>query len=143
MTALAVDTPITTKIRPDLLSYAMADNVLIYKGSLVTVNAGGYAIPAADTASTVFAGIADSHVDNTVTGHTAGGKSVKIQRDRVALLLGSGFAQSSVGLAVYVLDSGTVGLTGAVTNHILVGYVYQYVSATQVWVVLNSPLAIA
>jgi hypothetical protein len=40
MTALAADTPITTKIRPDLLSYAMADNVLIYKGSLVTINAG-------------------------------------------------------------------------------------------------------
>jgi len=143
MTALAADTPVTTKIRPDLLSYAMADNVVIYKGSLVTVNASGYAIAAADTASTVFAGIADEHMDNTLTGHTAGGKSIKLQRDRVALLTGSGFTQATVGLAVYVLDSATVAVTGGVTNHILVGYVYQYVSATQVWVVLNSPLAIA
>jgi hypothetical protein len=143
MTALAVDTNIITQIRPDLLSYAVADNVKIYKGSLVTVNAAGYAIPATDTASTVFAGIADSNVDNTTTGHTAGGKSVLLQRDRTALLLGSGFAQSSVGLGVYVLDSGTVALTGGVTNHVLVGYVCKYVSATQVWVVLNSPLAIA
>src|SRR6185437_10135415 len=108
MTALAVDTNIVTQVRPDLLSYAVADNVKIFKGSLVTINASGYAIPAADTASTVFAGIADSDVDNTTVGHTAGGKSVLLQRDRTALLTGSGFTQATVGLAVYVLDSGTV-----------------------------------
>lgn len=143
MTALSADTNITTKIRPDLLPYPVADNVIIYKGSLVTINAAGYAIPAADTAATVFAGIADGHVDNTTVGHTAGGKTVLVQADRVALLTATGLAQTSVGLGAYVLDSGTVALTGGVTNHVLVGYVQNYVSATQAWVKLNSPLAVA
>jgi hypothetical protein len=143
MTALAADTAINTKVDRDLLSYPVADNVLIYKGSLITINAAGYAIPAADTASTIFAGIADAHVDNTITGHTAGGLSCTVQRDRVALLTATGLAQTSVGLAVYVLDSGTVALTGGVTNHVLVGYVQSYVSATQAWVLMASPLAVA
>ena len=143
MTALAVDTPVSTKIRPDLLSYKVADNVRIFKGSLVTINAAGYAIPAADTASTIFAGIADSDVDNTTVGHTAGGKEVLVQRDRIALLTGSGFTQATVGQLVYVLDSGTVAVTGGVTNHVIVGSVYRLESATQVWVDMNSPVAIA
>lgn len=142
MTALAADTPISTKIRPDVLSYPVADNVLIYKGALVSLHSG-YLVPAADTAGDVFVGIADQHADNTVVGHAAGGISCMVQRDRVALLTTSGMAQSNVGATVYVLDSGTVALTGGVTNHVAVGTIENFVSATQVWVSMNSALAVA
>ena len=59
----------------ELKSYLVADNVHIFKGALVCVEpAAGYALPGADTARLSFVGIAAEECDNTLTGHTAGGR---------------------------------------------------------------------
>lgn len=69
------------KLKGHILSYLVADNVHIYRGSMVAVlTSSGYAVPAADTLNHTFVGFAEEEVDNTLTGHTAGGKSVKVRR---------------------------------------------------------------
>src|SRR5258708_5605842 len=104
MTALAAPRFLVTKEGLEL-SVPMKDNVKIWKGSLVMYDTNGYALPAADTASNVFAGIAIETADNTIVGHVAGGVSVRVQTGCRVTLPGSGFAQSSVGAGAYVTDS--------------------------------------
>ncbi len=52
------------------VEYPVAANTKIYAGSLVCVNAAGYAVPAADTSGYRFAGVALEQVDNS-GGRTA------------------------------------------------------------------------
>ena len=118
--------------------YLMDDNIHIYKGQLVSVNPNtGYAAQGVDTASYYFAGIANSNVDNTISGHTAGATGIKVLSGRHFLLTGSGFTQAnSVGQPIYVVDANTVGLSSS--NSIYVGICTGYVSATQIWVWVNA-----
>lgn len=131
MTALGADAQISTK-DSGLRSYKVADNVKIFKGAIVCIDTNGYANVGADTASFVCAGIAIEQCDNTQAGHAAGGKRVRVQSGKHFLLAATGMAQTSVGLAVMVKDSGSVGLTS--TNSVKAGTVTEYVSATSVWV---------
>lgn len=131
MTALAADAALIVHNEARLIRYAVADNVVIYKGSLVCLNTSGYAVAAADTASFVFIGIAEDHVDNTLTGHTAGGKTIRCRSDCVVdALTTSGASQATVGTKLYVSDSATVA--GTTTNSIEVGRAVRYNSATSV-----------
>ena len=57
------------------VEYPVAANMKIYAGSLVCVNAAGYAVPAADTSGYRFAGVALEQVDNS-----DGGKNVRVRR---------------------------------------------------------------
>lgn len=117
--------------KPGVFIYApVKDNVKIYKGALVCYDTTGYATIGADTASFVFAGIAEEQADNTIVGHTAGGIFVKLRTGVRVTLPGSGFAQTSVGAAAYVADSGAVSLTA--TNYVFVGQIVFYNSATSV-----------
>ncbi len=129
MTVLAADTYLVAH-ENEVISIPMLDNVKIYKGSLVTYNANGWAIAAADTASTVFAGVAEHTADNTVTGHTNGFTNVKVRTGLIVTLPGSSFTQASVGTPAFVADSGSV-LTTA-TNYVYVGMIIRYNSATSV-----------
>jgi hypothetical protein len=134
MTAATVDRATTYKSASDeIRSYPVADNVIVVKGALVSINSSGYAITSADTTSTVCVGIAMEHVDNTLTGHTAGGKSVRVRSGCEVLLVGVSLTQAAVGLAALIVDNQTVQ-TGATTNSIHAGKVSQYVSATSCWV---------
>ncbi len=123
--------------------YPLADNVLIYKGSLVCIDASGYVHPAADTAGLTFVGFAETHVDNTVVGHAAGLKSIQVRSDRSALMNGSSLTQASVGQVVYALDDNTVGLAASSTHRIAVGVLTNYVSATSGWVTFSVPGAVS
>lgn len=131
MTALAADKQYSRK-EAGLKAYPVADNVNIYKGALTMKNAAGFADAATDTAGTLCLGVAYERTDNTLTGHVVGGKTIRVESGGHVLLVGSGFSQASVGLPVYVVDSGTVGL--ASTNSIYVGDVSEYVSATSAWI---------
>ena len=58
------------------LHIPVADNVHIYKGSIVCYDTNGYGNIGADTSGFVFAGIAIDECDNTLANHTAGGKFI-------------------------------------------------------------------
>src|SRR3989339_1611977 len=60
------------------VEYLVAANTKIYAGSLVCLNAAGYAVPAADTAGYQLAGVALEQVDNS--DGSDGGKHVRLRR---------------------------------------------------------------
>lgn len=113
-----------------MADFPVADNVKIYKGTLVCVNSSGYAVPGADTSGYVCVGIAEEQVDNTTTGHTAGRYNIRVVSGRRFTLSGTGFTQASVGAPVYVSADNTVA--ASVSNNILAGIVNKYLSSTSV-----------
>lgn len=113
-------------------SFQVEDNVHIYKGALVALNADGYLEPATDAAGKVLAGVAYEECDNTLEGHGQGGKTCRVMRDGVFRLEASSVAQTLVGRKVYAVDDATVDET---TNHdLLAGIVVEVVSSTVCWV---------
>lgn len=99
------------EIREDKkLELLVEDNVHIYRGAAVCANAAGYAIPGADGAGNVFLGMAAEEVDNTLTGHTQGGKHVLLERRGSAVMSKAVAAQTDVGLTAYISDDTTVAL---------------------------------
>lgn len=132
MTATAVDLNTVSK-NPGLKSYPIADNVKVYKGSIVAVDTNGYARPASDASGYVVKGVADEQVDNTLTGHAAGLKSVRVVSGRHFLMTCVSGTQARVGAVAYVQDDQTVVFSGQ-ANNVILGEVTEYVSATQVWV---------
>jgi hypothetical protein len=123
----------------ELKSYLVADNVHIYKGALVCVEpTKGYALPGADTASYRFVGVAAEECDNTLTGHAAGGKSVRVWHKGEFLLTATSITQVMTGQVLYLVDDETVDDV-TVTNFVPVGVLVEYVSATSGWVRLDAP----
>jgi hypothetical protein len=129
MAALTADTFLKSR-KPDVIGYKIADNVKIYKGSIVCRDTSGYANVGADTANFAFLGIAEEDVDNTTSGHTAGRYWIRVRSGEVFTLPTSGAAQSWVGTNIYVTDSGTV--SNSSTNFIQVGVCTRYNSATSI-----------
>jgi hypothetical protein len=86
------------------LALKMADNVKIVKGSFVQIDPStGYAVPcAADNASYLFAGVARETVDNTVLGHTAGGKYITVDIEGIFSFICVSGAQTWVGTKAYM-----------------------------------------
>lgn len=138
MTALAADAivPFRGEEHSDIKSYPVADNVKIYKGSLVSIHAG-YAVPAADTSGDLCAGVAMEQVDNTTTGHSAGRYNIRVRSNAHFLLVSSGLAQTDLGAAVVVTDSATVAKTSV--NSVKAGRITQYDAATAAWVYIPTP----
>lgn len=67
------------------IGFLVEDNVHIYQGAMVQLNASGYAVPAgtaytADTHLFTTAGRAMEEIDNTLSGHTQGGKTVQVDQ---------------------------------------------------------------
>ncbi len=131
MSALTRDraTPYREGIEVD---YPVATNTKIYAGSLVCVNAAGYAVPAADTSGYQFAGVAMEQVDNS--GGNDGGLSVNLRRAGVFEFDGVSITQAMVGTDMYATDDHTFDDTAGATNHVKVGRLVKYVSATKGWI---------
>lgn len=102
----------------------------IFAGSIVCRDSNGYAVPGADTAGFVYQGIAEEYVDNTLGAD--GALTVRVRRG-VFELVTAGAAISDVGKPVFATDDQTVALNGS-TNAVYVGTIYQFVSATSVFV---------
>lgn len=118
----------------ELVSFAVEDNKHIYKGALVVLNNAGYLEPATNAANKVLAGVAYEECDNTLTGHTQGGKSCRVYRSGNFLLTTADLVQADVGLKCYIEDDNTVNDAGTSTQGIIAGIVTEVVSATEVWV---------
>lgn len=99
------------------------DNVVIYRGSAVGVT-GGYArqLVAADD----FGGFAEQKVDNTVTGHADGFKTVPVRRFGFVQLAITSLAVTDYGKDVYASDGNTYTLTSA--GNTFIGKVHRWVS---------------
>ena len=111
------------------VEYLVAANTKIYAGSLVCVNAAGYAAPAADTSGYRFAGVALEQVDNS-----DGGKNVRVRRAGVFEFDAVSITQDMVGAAMYAADDHTFDDAAGPTNDIKVGLLVKYVSATKGWI---------
>lgn len=132
MTALIQDKEIIRKDGHDL-DFPIVASDIIYGGSLVAVNAAGYALPGADTAGLIFQGVATEQQDNS--DGDAGDKRVTLKRRGLFLMtLGNNITQANIGDNVFLVDDQTVDVTANVTNHIFAGVIAAYVSATKAYI---------
>ena len=104
--------------------------VKIYQGMMVMLNASGYAVQAADTASCVFLGIADETVDNSAG--SAGDLYITVYRGCFEVTSVETEAVTTVGALRYISTNQEVGAVGTTTNDILVGRIIRFVSSTRV-----------
>lgn len=137
MSALAAErnTPSLGKSGLPDLSWPIADNVKVYKGSLVMESAG-YATPGATATGKLALGRAAATVDNTVSGHTAGALNVPIERGIFRWgnsAAGDAIAQADCGATCYMVDDQTVAKTDGTGTRSAAGTVVA-VDSSGVWV---------
>jgi hypothetical protein len=101
----------------------------IYKGAMVKINAAGYLAPAAPEAGSQFAGVAYEEKDNS--GGSAGDLECRVVQHGCHVLIGSGLAQTDVGLQVYATDDGVITTTEGTTSKQKVGHIVKVLSATE------------
>lgn len=109
------------------ISYPAAATTRIYEGTLVFINATGYADDDTATGANEFGGIAIRDVNNT---GSAGDLQCECWRTGVFELVGAGtFTQADVGKTVYATDNYTITLTGGGSG-VPIGNVARFVSDT-------------
>ena len=121
----------------DLLAIPVAADAHVYAGSLVAVDAAGYAVPAADTAGIVLAGVATAEADNT-DGAAGAVSTVVRRRGRYLLDSASALDASARGARVYVADDHSVAVAGDATNDVPAGVIDLVVGAGRAWVSIDA-----
>lgn len=116
-----------------LAEMPVAASQTIYNGALVSIDADGYIIPAADTASTLFTGFVHEGVDNS--SGADGDETVKVYLATVRVTTGT-TAATDLGVLVHVSDDDTLDLLAGVTNNIQAGVIVDRISATESYVKL-------
>jgi hypothetical protein len=112
----------------DKRSYPVEESTRIYQGTLVYVNAAGYACDVTATGVNAFVGIAVAEADNT--SGADGAIEVEVYTEGDFELTGTGFAQTDVGMPIYGDDNyATVVALGATS--VRIGTVTRYVSSTK------------
>jgi hypothetical protein len=108
--ALTTDRSVEFYSSQELIDLPVDDNVKIYKGGLVGRNrATGYA--RALVAGDEFLGIAYRRADNTISGHTAGGISVRLHQAVDIVHALTGVTTGDIGKEVYASADDTLTLT--------------------------------
>lgn len=103
----------------------------IWLGTLVAVNAAGYAVPASDTAALKVIGVALSTVDNT---GAAGAKSITVETGVFKLVnLATAIVQASKHKLCYVGDDQSVTTAAVAANDVVAGIV-DAIDTDGVWV---------
>lgn len=112
----------------DKRSYPVEESTRIYQGTLVYINAAGYACDVTATGVNAFAGIAVAEADNT--SGADGAIEVEVHTEGDFELTGTGFAQTDVGMPIYGDDNyATVVSLGSTS--VRIGKVVRYVSSTK------------
>jgi hypothetical protein len=115
------------------LGFPVINADIIYAGSLVCVNAAGYALPGSDTSGLIFQGVAVERVDNS-TGN-AGDKTVRLRRrGLIKMKLATAITQANVGDNVFLVDDESVDIAAQTTNDIFCGIIAGYIDSTHAWV---------
>lgn len=115
-------------------TFAVEDDKHIYKGAMVVLNTAGYLEPATNAANKLFVGVAYEECDNTLTGHSQGGKSVRVLRKGVFKFASAGIVQADIGELCYVSDDNTVEDAGTATQGVVAGIPIELASTDVVWV---------
>lgn len=105
---------------------------VIYRGSMVAVDAAGKAVAASDTASTKVVGRAQSMQDNTGTAYSAT-RTIDVRRGLFRWTNGGVFTIANIGDFAYVEDDATVTTAALASNDIIAGIIVD-VDADGVWV---------
>jgi len=128
MTVLAADRE-TSQKNPGYKSYLMGTDI-IYKGSMVTVNADGLAVAGQAAAGHKLAGVAAEGVDDSAG---AGTKWCKLYTEGLYLFVATSITQAMVEQMMYLTDDQTFDdVPGTVT--VPCGILKEYVSATSGWI---------
>lgn len=134
MTALTADRKTQYHVN-DAVSVPVKASAKIYAGSMVIADSTGYAVPGADTATSVFRGIAMEQGDNSAGANAA--VKIDVLRNRIARWAGdsnASFVQADIGSEVTILDDQTVSKAAQTTNDVACGILVALESATDVWV---------
>ena len=129
---------IAKQLGPVYIEYDVAASTTLYQGTLVCTDGSGNLVQASDTASLLFAGMAQQAVDNS--GGAAGAKTCRVEPPQnlgVLELDAVSPAKTWLGLLVYFSDDHTVALKATTTNDIVVGRVIRVpntAAAGKVWV---------
>jgi len=129
MAALTLDR-ITEKKVPGYKHYPVKGATKLFAGSLVAVDATGFALPAADAAGLKVVGVASVQVDNT-TG-ADGARSVTVEAPILARFAAVSITQAMVGRVMYVVDDQTFD-DALGTNGIKAGRLVEFLSTTEGW----------
>ena len=119
--------------------YPVAASTSIVVGQLVAVTAAGYAVPAADTANHLVAGIANKAADNSTGAN--GAITVEVATGSFFLTTASA-AIADIGDLLYITDATTVNNADP-GNTVKAGRMVGFVSATEVVVYIPSGLSAA
>lgn len=127
MTALSSDRKTVYREGVEL-GYPVAASTTVHAGSLVCLNASGYAVPGADTTGFKFAGVAMEAADNSEGSN--GGATVRVRRKGVFRFSASGMAITDIGASVYIADDQTVAKSS--TYSVACGKIAEFASASEV-----------
>lgn len=133
MAALTADRN-TPRREGQIFSVGVAAATKIFAGSMVAINAAGFAVPAANTAGLKVIGRAEAFVDNTAGAN--GALSVDI-RDGIFKFVGAGLSDADIGKPAFVTDDQTIQ-TAASTNNICAGIIVDVDSATEPWILMGA-----
>lgn len=130
MAALTADRITQKKLR-GLKSYPMAAAVKIFAGSMVAINASGFAAPAADTVDFKVVGVAQKTVDNSAGAN--GDLNINVEAPVIARYDASSILQVMVGKIMYVLDDHTFtsSLGGSAVK---AGRLVEFISTSEGWI---------
>lgn len=112
----------------DKRSYPVEESTHIYQGTLVFVNANGYACDVTATGVNAFVGIAVAEADNS--SGADGAINVEVYPEGDFELTGTGFAQTDVGMPIYADDNYACVMSLGATS-VRIGTVVKYVSSTK------------
>ena len=113
------------------LDFPVKGGARIFAGSMVAVDATGYAVPAGNTAGHRFVGVAMEQVNNAT-----GADGAALVRVRTAGLFEFGAAsisQANVGAVMYVVDDQTFDDANP-GQGVTCGRLLKFVSATKGWI---------
>lgn len=141
MTALILDKSVELRDGVEI-SCPVYRAVKIFGGALVCVNAAGYLIPGADTASLIFKGISIERKDNT--NGNDGDLTCQIrQRGLVKVILNTAITQANVGDNVFLVDDQTVDIAANTTHDIFCGVIAEYIDTTHAWIDIEPAVKLA
>jgi hypothetical protein len=115
------------------LAFPVVASDIIYGGSLVCVNAAGYALPGSDTAGLIFEGVAIQRVDNS-EGAAGAKRAALRRRGLIKAAMATAITQANVGDNVFVVDDESVDIAANVDNDIFCGVIAGYIDSTHAWI---------
>ncbi len=115
----------------------------IYKGTLISQNSSGYALPYSASGAGIVVGVAQHEIDNTGSD---GDKKVAVELHRVYVFAngagGDAFAETSlIGAPVYATDDHTVADNSSTATRKCVGFFMGFESDSKVRVLIDPRLA--